>query len=80
MATLYIRGVPDPLYRRLAKRAKEEQRSLSAEALVLLKRELSQPSTPQREVLSALDQLRFKPAKGEDPPSSIDLLKDDRRR
>lgn len=78
MATLHVRSFPDPLYRRLAKLAEEERRTLSAEVVVLLKRELDERSKPQNAVLAELDRLRFRPARP--VPSSLELLKEDRRR
>ena len=78
MATLHVRSFPDPLYRRLAKRAEEEHRTLSAEVVVLLKRELDERPKPQNAVLAELDRLRFRPARP--VPSSLELLREDRRR
>jgi len=80
MATLHVRGFPDLLYRRLAKRADQEHRSLSAEVVVLLKQELSSPRPrTQREVLADIARWKFKPAAGT-VPSTLELLKEDRRR
>ncbi|MBI3318233.1 MAG: hypothetical protein HYZ90_03675 [Candidatus Omnitrophica bacterium] len=79
MATLYIRSLPDSLYRRLARLAQEDRRSLSAEAVVLLEREMSKPRRSQTQVLAALDRFRLRPA-GQRVPSSLELLKADRRR
>jgi plasmid stability protein len=46
MAILHVRNVPDDLYERLKERAATEHRSLSAEVIALLEREL--PATPGR--------------------------------
>ncbi len=55
MATLHVRSFPDPLYRRLARLAEEEHRTLSAEVVVLLKRELNARPKSQNAVLAELD-------------------------
>lgn len=78
MATLHVRSFPDPLYRRLAKLAEEERRTLSAEVVVLLKRELNARPKSQNAVLAELDRLRFRPVRR--VPSSLKLLREDRRR
>ena len=79
MATLHIRGFPESLHRRLARIAEHERRSLSAEVVVLLERELSKSPKPQHEVLTALERWRFRPSRAT-IPSSLELLKADRRR
>ena len=79
MATLHIRGFPESLHLRLSRLAEQERRSLSAEVVVLLERELNQLLKPQDEVLNALDRWRFRPSRAT-TPSSIDLLRADRRR
>lgn len=40
MATLNIKGLPDPLYRKLKARAKRERRSLAQEVIQLLERQV----------------------------------------
>ncbi len=79
MATLHIRRFPEPLYHRLAKLATQERRSLSAEVVVLLERELSKWSKSQEKVLTALDRWRLKPSRSA-IPSSLELLRADRQR
>jgi len=78
MATLHVRSFPDPLYRQLARLAEEDHRTLSAEVVVLLKRELHARPKSQNVVLAELDRLRFRPARA--VPSSLKLLRKDRRR
>lgn len=78
MATLHVRSFPDSLYRRLAKLADQEHRSLSAEVVMLLKRDLSAWPKPQREALADLDRWRFRPTRA--IPSTLKLLKADRGR
>ncbi len=78
MATLHVRSFPDVLYRRLAKLADQEHRSLSAEVVMLLTRELSACPKPQRQVLADLDRWKFRPIRT--IPSTLELLKADRGR
>ena len=79
MATLHIRRFPDTLYRRLAKFAQQDRRSLSAEVVVLLEREMSKPLTSQSDVLDALTRWRFRTSR-RTIPSSLELLRADRQR
>lgn len=50
MATLNIKNVPDPLYRKLKARAKRQRRSVAQEAIQILASQLEEP-----ERLSLLD-------------------------
>lgn len=79
MATLHVRQFPDSLHRRLSRLAERDRRSLGAEVVVLLEREIQRSLKPQRDVLKALGRWRFRPA-GRKVPSSMDLLRADRRR
>ena len=79
MATLHVRQFPDSLHRRLAMLAEQERRSLGAEVVVLLEREIQRSLKPQREVLRSLGRFRFRSA-GRRVPSSVELLRADRRR
>ncbi len=80
MATLHVRQFPDSLHRRLSRLAERDRRSLGAEVVVLLEREIQRSSLkPQRDVLKALGRWRFRPV-GRKVPSSLDLLRADRRR
>jgi plasmid stability protein len=45
MATLYVENVPDELYRSLRKRARENRKSIAAEVISLLEREI--PTTAE---------------------------------
>ena len=78
MATLHVRQFPDSLHHLLEKRADNDHRSLSAEVIVLLERELKKPLQDQEKVLHALERWRFKPSKK--IPSSLELLRADQRR
>jgi len=80
MRTLHVRSVPEELYDELREKARDSNRSLSAEVVTLLARALEQ-SRAQREhhkALGSIGRRRFKPGKG--APRTSDLLKEDRRR
>ena len=79
MATLHIRQFPDSLHHRLVRLAEEDRRSLSAEVVVLLEREIQRSSKPQRQVLKTLERWSFRSSRAT-IPSSLDLLRADRRR
>src|SRR5687768_11184092 len=80
MATLYVRDVPDDLYRRLRARAQAEGRSVTAETIVLLRRALGSSAVSQRELLDRIAARRpFDPA-AVGAPTSTELLREDRAR
>lgn len=58
MPTLTIKSMPDPLYRRLKKRAAEHRRSLNSEILVCLERAIAAEPVDPRAVLARADALR----------------------
>jgi plasmid stability protein len=45
MATLNVKNLPDPLYKKLKARAKRERRSIAQEVTTLLAQALEQPAT-----------------------------------
>lgn len=47
MATLYVRNVPEKLYKRIRKLAKEEGLSVSAEVIQILSQELQLRESPR---------------------------------
>lgn len=54
MPALTIKGMPDPLYRRLKKRAAEHRRSLNSEILFCLERAVDVPFvTSDRQLLGS---------------------------
>lgn len=80
MATLHVRGVPAELYERLKAQAATEERSLSAEVLMILERALAQHPSGQKALLQSLKRRRrFSPSKA-GAPSSLQLLREDRAR
>ncbi|KAF0107405.1 MAG: hypothetical protein FD146_1883 [Anaerolineaceae bacterium] len=80
MNTLHVRSIPDDLYQRLRQFAQSRNRSLSAQVVTMLTRALEDEER-QREQAKALASIRRRrfapPAKS---PSSLDLLREDRKR
>lgn len=86
MATLYVRDVPDELYDALRERAGAEGRSISAEALHLLKRVIEEDREDHRRAdahvaaLSRMRQIRESLTLSPGYPDSTKLLREDRER
>jgi len=86
MATLYVREVPEDLYAALRERAEQEGRSISAEAVSLLKRALDDDAEERRAReahLAALEYFRQARETTKLPPGfpdSVELLREDRAR
>jgi plasmid stability protein len=57
MASLQIRDLPDPIYRLLVERAREERRTLAQEATVLLREALAVSEPPKNRRLKILTEL-----------------------
>jgi plasmid stability protein len=79
MATLYVKDIPEPLYRALKERAKKEGRSLSAEVRKILETTVP-PKRSRQEVVDSIRRIQERIAeqmKGKwlDPGQSI---RDDR--
>ena len=60
MPTLTIKGMPDPLYRRLKQRAAENRRSLNSEILVALEQVVAAPPLDAQALLARADAIRGK--------------------
>ncbi len=58
MATLHVRQFPDSLHHLLEKRAEHDHRSLSAEVIVLLERDLKKPRTDWKESFRQMHERR----------------------
>jgi len=69
MATLNIKNLPDPLYRKLRARARRERRSVAQEVIQILTSALEQP-TPSS--ILALKGLGKELWRGIDPPAHVD--------
>jgi plasmid stability protein len=80
MNTLHVRSVPDDLYQRIQFMANAKNRSLSAQVITLLSQaiELEERRMKQAKVLNSIQRRRFKAPKN--APSSLDLLREDRKR
>jgi plasmid stability protein len=58
MPTLTIKGMPDPLYRRLKERAAANRRSLNSEIILALEQALAAPLPDAESLLARADALR----------------------
>jgi plasmid stability protein len=80
MAILHVRNVPDELYESIRRQAQTQNRSISAEVIVLLQRALAGSDRSQDEILSGIRRRRFyNPLEAGAPPSTT-LLREDRAR
>lgn len=80
MPTSHVRNVPEDLYERLRERARRQNRSISAEVIVLLSRALAEVRENQVEILNNIRRRRFFRPAAVGAPDSITLLHEDRRR
>ena len=80
MPTLHVRNVPDELYERIRGQARSNQRSISAEVVVLLNQILAETWRPQSEVLASIKRRRFFHPADVGAPDSVTLLREDRDR
>ncbi|MBK8903496.1 MAG: hypothetical protein IPM53_20095 [Anaerolineaceae bacterium] len=78
MPTLHVRNVPEPLYDRLRQRADSQNRSLSAEVVMLLDFALEQSDDEQAELLDSIRRRRFFNPAAAGAPDSTMLLREDR--
>lgn len=82
MATLHVRNVPDKLYKRIHKLAREENRSVASEVIRLLSQEL-QVREARRGVVGVLGCTRRRAQKFELPlgwKDSVELIRENRGR
>jgi plasmid stability protein len=80
MHTLHVRSVPDSIYSQIRDLAQEQQRSLSAQVVVLLERAL-QVEVERRQTAQALTEIRRRRfTLPPDAPDSTELLREDRTR
>ena len=82
MATLYVRNVPDTLYKRVQELAEEEHLSINAEVITILDKAIDRTEKKRKSLaaMEHIEQLRsqFRPAEeGED---TLSLLREDRDR
>lgn len=80
MPILHVRNVPDDLYERIRQRAGRQNRSISAEVIVLLDKALAEAELSQAELLADIRRRRFFRPADQDAPDSTTLLRQDRER
>ncbi len=80
MPTLHVRNVPEALYERIQEQAQINQRSISAEVVVLLNQTLSETWRPQTAVLDSIRRRRFFRPATVNASDSTTLLRQDRER
>lgn len=80
MPTLHVRNVPEEVYERIRMRATQQNRSISAEVIMLLQRAVTEPERPQNEVLAGIRRRRFFRPADVNAPDSLTLLRADRAR
>jgi antitoxin FitA len=81
MATLYVRDVPDDLYERLRREARAARRSISAEAVEILRRALPSPGgVSLDDFLETADQMRARHRLAPGAPTAAELVREDRDR
>jgi plasmid stability protein len=78
MPTLHVRNVPETLYDRLRERAQEQNRSLSAEVVMLLDFALEESTDMQAQLLDNIRRRRFFNPAAAGAPDSTTLLREDR--
>ena len=80
MPILHVRNVPDHLYDRIRQQAQQQNRSISAEVIILLNKALDQAELSQAELLANIRRRRFFRPSDHGAPDSTTLLRQDRER
>jgi plasmid stability protein len=83
MATLYVENVPDDLYKALRKQAKEHRKSIAAEVLSLLERNIptAEELARRRRFYDEMKKLRARKPLSPGPfPSAEEMIREDRER
>ncbi|GAB4143994.1 MAG: hypothetical protein Fur0021_00160 [Candidatus Promineifilaceae bacterium] len=80
MPTLHVRNVPESLYDQIRQRAQRQNRSLSAEVIMLLDYALATTEQAQDELLARIRRRRFFKPAAVGAPDSVTLLRQDRER
>lgn len=80
MNTLHVRSVPEDIYQRLQSLAQRRNRSLSAQVVEMLTQALEEEERQNKQVLAlnSIRRRRFSPPA--QAPSSLELLRADRKR
>jgi plasmid stability protein len=79
MATLYVRDVPEKLYKRLRARARRNGRSLNAEVLELIDEAMRREVTSD-EITDRLAELAAEIDLSPDAPRPEDIIREERNR
>jgi plasmid stability protein len=82
MATLYVRDVPPELYEQLRREAASSRRSLSAEAIELLRSTLAPNlrDVSMGQFLRSAERIRGRHPLPSDSPAAAELIREDRER
>ena len=83
MATLYVRNIPEDLYRALRKRAQQHRKTIAAEIRTMLEENFPTASVlrKRKRVFKDLENLRCSVSPGQGPfPSSEQMQREDRER
>ena len=81
MPLLQVRDMPEDLYKTLADVAKQDNRSIAQETIILLKRALNYRESRQSRRKRILKEIHNNPVKGaESFPPPVDLILEDRER
>jgi hypothetical protein len=83
MPTLYVENVPGDLYQALRKRARENRKSIAAEVISLLERNVPTAKELQqrREFYGRMMELRARQPEGSGPfPTAEEMIREDRDR
>jgi hypothetical protein len=83
MPALYVEKIPDDLYQALRKRARENRKSIAAEVISLLERNIPTAKELQgrREFYKRMAELRARQPEGPGPfPTTEEMIREDRDR
>lgn len=83
MPTLYVENIPDELYRGLRKRAREHRKSIAAEVISLLERDIPTATELKRRERFYRQMEKFRSHKPETRgtiPTTAQMIREDRER
>jgi plasmid stability protein len=83
MATLYVENIPEELYKALRRRAREHRKSIAAEVISLLERNIptADELRKRREFVDQMKRISASAPLSAGPfPSSEEMIREDRRR
>lgn len=82
MPTLYVENIPDDLYRALRKRARENRKSIAAEVISLLERNIPTVKELQRrrEFYERMRDLRSQAESAGPYPATEEMIREERNR